>query len=198
MIVKIGKPLLTPGRRIQSQRKTYTLEASVMCGTMPRNENVCVPFMCIGLLSSTLLCDGLKIPLARLLGLDVDSIISEMMMLSKATPRSFFHRSTCERGLNNEISKSLWLCSLIFQVIVHPIASFKISDNGLISGIKYGCRYFLIHVGVMLIVFTCLRVYFELLYEITIGVVGFICTTSFMSCLIQFLPPEHLGTLLNT
>ena len=83
------------------------------------------------------------------------------------------------------------LCTIVFQLILHPIASFKISDNGVVSGIKYGCRYFLFHFALMLTMFTCLWVCFGL-YEITVGIVGFSFATSLVSCFIQFIPPKPM------
>ena len=144
-----------------------------------------------------------NIPLARLLGLDVDSIISKRRMHSELTLTSctkWQSEFQCEVHLNIGIFIfPLCLFSLLFQLIVHPIVSCKISGNGLISGIKYGCRYFVIHVGVMLIAFTCLFAYVGLLYKIIFGAVTYcICTTSLLSCVIQFIPPAPVRWLMNT
>ena len=142
--------------------------------------------------SMPLLYDGIiNIPIARLVGLD--SIINEKQKeLNKFGSNN--SRGEIEFCINFLIVFTLYLCTIAFQIIVHPIASFKISDNGVVSGIKYGCRYFLLHCGLMLTMFTCLWVCFEL-YEITVGIVGFSAATSLVSCFFQFIPVEVVRTL---
>ena len=148
-------------------------------------------FMVISLLSLLLLYTTQNISIARLVGLDVDSIIDER--LHKKT-FNIFARNSCkeieirdadligigsnifywligieeqtkreayifsikkcreqvEHEINFEISLAIVFCAIVFQFILHKIASSRTSDSGLISGIKFGCRYFvIIHVGLM-------------------------------------------------
>ena len=151
----------------------------------------------IAVLLIQLLYDGIiNIPIARLVGLDVDSIITERQQQPHYTFGINKSRGEIGNVIDLEIARAMYFCSIVFQIIVHPIASFKILDNGVVSGIKYGCRYFLLHLGLMVATFTCLWVCFEL-YEITVGIVGFSVAVSLVSCFIQFIPPKPIRKFLE-
>ena len=90
-------------------------------------KDFCIVSLCymnVAIMSSSLLLN-LKIPLAGLLGLDVDSIIAEWKMYSEAAFTSCNKRQNeCELLLNIGICIAMWLCSLVFQILVHPIVSY--------------------------------------------------------------------------
>ena len=95
-------------------------------------------FLFADMTSSIILFRITNVSIARLVGLDVNSVISERMMHSERTFSTCSKEQNefqCEVHLNGGILIPFCLCSLVFQVfqvIVHPILSFKISDNGLI------------------------------------------------------------------
>ena len=66
------------------------------------------------------------------------------------------------KAVIGDTALAMYLCTTVFQIVVHLIALFNKSDNGVISG----CSYILIYFVSMVAVFACYWVYmcFEIFY----------------------------------
>ena len=62
---------------------------------------------------------------------------------------------------------------------------------------KYGCRYFLLHLGLMVVTFTYFGVWFGL-YEITVRNSWVLFCDKSFSCLFQFIPTEPVRKFMES